>query len=433
MNMNYCNAEAETAILSAILNNQEQYLNQVTDDDITVPSYKEILKISRELVENGDTPDLVTVCMSIKGKPGLSKIVRDVASQYLAGINYDACVRSIKTSTVKRKIQAGEKFISEQLNLDDPAEIKSNVLDFFSAVPLPGQEQNDSMGSVMDRTYEQLKYKYDHKDDTSNYTGLPDLDEITGGLHPSEMTILAARPSVGKTAMGMQIALNYAKKGNPVQCFSREMSQVQIGTRLIAGEGEIDGQRMRTGRIREEDWKKIKSTMKNLSNLPMYVNDEAATMPDIRAICSQRKRSGLDLVVIDYLQLLDPAKRSDNREREVAEISRAIKKMTLELDIPVIVLSQLNRSASNKRPTLDTLRESGSLEQDADNVVMLHKPDLADAEDKDLFRDLENAGKQYVEVIVGKQRNGPTGMFTMQYNPRFLRFESQSERSDCPF
>ena len=422
--MKYANEQAEAIVLSAILNGHNQYIDRLTDDDITVGSYRTILQACRKLYEAGQEVDIVTVDAELMNRGGYGSLLAEISGEYFIGINYDKYVDMLKSYTAKRKIHQGLHYIQEQLKLDNPADIKSNIIDYFSEIPLAGQAQDDSIKSVMLNTNEYLEYKYKHRNDTSNHTGIADLDKFTGGLHKGEVTIVAARPSVGKTALAVQIALQVAKKGKAVQIFSREMSQVQLGTRLIANLGKIDGQRMRTGHIRDEDWLSIVHTQGELSNLPLYINDESSTMPDVRAICAEKKRKGLDLVIIDYMQLIDPHKRSDTREREVAEISRAIKKLTLEFEIPIIALSQLNRSTANKRPTLDTLRESGAIEQDADNVILLHKPDENDIpnEDLSLYRTLKSAGRDYVEVIIGKQRNGPTGMFTMSYNPRYMEF-----------
>lgn len=422
--MKYANEQAEAIVLSAILNGRNQYIDRLTDDDITVGSYRTILQACRKLYEAGQEVDIVTVAAELMNRGGYGSLLAEISGAYFIGTNYDKYVDMLKSYTAKRKIYQGLHYIQEQLKLDNPADIKSNIIDYFSEIPLAGQAQDDSIKSVMLNTNEYLEYKYKHRNDTSNHTGIADLDKFTGGLHKGEVTIIAARPSVGKTALAVQIALQVAKKGKAVQIFSREMSQIQLGTRLIANLGKIDGQRMRTGHIRDEDWLNIVHTQGELSNLPLYINDESSTMPDVRAICAEKKRKGLDLVIIDYMQLIDPHKRSDTREREVAEISRAIKKLTLEFEIPIIALSQLNRSTANKRPTLDTLRESGAIEQDADNVILLHKPDENDVpnEDLSLYRTLKSAGRDYVEVIIGKQRNGPTGMFTMSYNPRYMEF-----------
>lgn len=432
--MKYASEEAEALILSAILNNHPQYLDQITDEDITTTSYQTILKAFRQLQDKHSEIDMVTTGIELQSmnREGLATILMQVSDQYFKGINYESYMNIIKTNTAKRKIWSGLQYVQDQLKLDNPADIKSNILDYFSGVPLPGQKQDDSLKTILLKTRDHLENAYKNKDDKSYHTGIPDLDGFTGGMHRGEMTILAARPSVGKTALGMQISTQMAQKGKIVQCFSREMSQIQVGTRIIANQGGVDGQRMRTGNIRDEDWVNISHTMMKLSPISLYINDEAATMPDIRAVCMEKLHKGLDLVMIDYLQLLRSAKKTDTREREVAEMSRAIKEMTLELNIPIIVLSQLNRSASNRRPTLDTLRESGSLEQDADNVIMLHRPDEEDVEpnERTVFQAIQKQGKEYVEVILAKQRNGPTGLFASIYNPKYLKFEPISRRDE---
>ena len=430
--MKYANEKTEAIVLSAILNGHTQYLDQLTEDDFIVSSYKTILQTCKKLYDEGQEVDVVTVGAKLMNK-GMGTIISDISSEYFQGLKFDTYIEMLKTDTAKRRIYSGLQYIQEQLSSEEnPANLKSNIMDYFSNIPLPGQKQDDSIRTIMLKTHEYLEYKYKHRNDTSNHTGITDLDKYTGGLHKGEVTILAARPSVGKTALAIQIAVQMAKKGKTVQIFSREMSQVQLGTRLIANQGKIDGQKMRTGHIKDEDWVNIVNTAGHLSTLSLYINDEASTMPDIRAVCAEKKHKGLDLVIIDYMQLIEPHKKSDTREREVAEISRAIKKMSLELDIPIIALSQLNRSTANKRPTLDTLRESGAIEQDADNVIMLHKPDEKDIPNSDIsmYRTLKSTGRDYVEVIIAKQRNGPTGMFTMSYNPRYMEFRDISRRDD---
>ena len=430
--MKYANHETEAYVLSAILNGRTEYVDQLTEEDFTIGSYQTIFQVCQQLYENNEEIDLVTVGSKLMNQKNYGTLIVNISAYYMPSLNFDRYVEMLKSDTAKRKMYQGIQYIQQQLELDSAADIKSNIIDYFSEIPLPGQTQDDSIKTIMLKTNQHLEYKYKHRNDTSNHTGIANLDKYTGGLHKGEVTILAARPSVGKTALALQIAIQVARKGKTVQIFSREMSQVQLGVRLIANQGKIDGQRMRTGHIREEDWKKIVGTQAELSNLPLYINDESSTMPDIRAVCAQKKHKGLDLVIIDYMQLIEPHKRSDTREREVAEISRAIKKLTLELEIPIIALSQLNRSTANKRPTLDTLRESGAIEQDADNVILLHKPDENDIPSSEIsmYRTLKSVGMDYVEVIIAKQRNGPTGMFAMNYNPKYMEFRDISRRDD---
>jgi len=430
--MKYANHETEAYVLSAILNGRTEYIDQLTEEDFTIGSYQTIFRVCRQLYENNEEIDLVTAGSKLMNRKNYGTLIVDISAYYMPSLNFDKYVEMLKSDTAKRKMYQGIQYIQQQLELDSVADIKSNIIDYFSEIPLPGQTQDDSIKTIMLKTNQHLEYKYKHRNDTSNHTGIASLDKYTGGLHKGEVTILAARPSVGKTALALQIAVQVAQKGKTVQIFSREMSQIQLGVRLIANQGKVDGQRMRTGHIREEDWEKIVGAQAELFNLPLYINDESSTMPDIRAVCAQKKHKGLDLVIIDYMQLIEPHKRSDTREREVAEISRAIKKLTLEFEIPIIALSQLNRSTANKRPTLDTLRESGAIEQDADNVILLHKPDENDIPSSEIsmYRTLKSVGMDYVEVIIAKQRNGPTGMFTMNYNPRYMEFRDISRRDD---
>ena len=430
--MKYANHETEAYVLSAILNGRTEYIDRLTEEDFTIGSYQTIFRTCQQLYENNEEIDLVTVGSKLMNQKNYGTLIVNISAYYMPSLNFDRYVEMLKSDTAKRKMYQGIQYIQQQLELDSAADIKSNIIDYFSEIPLPGQTQDDSIKTIMLKTNQHLEYKYKHRNDTSNHTGIANLDKYTGGLHKGEVTILAARPSVGKTALALQIAIQVARKGKTVQIFSREMSQIQLGVRLIANQGKVDGQRMRTGHIREEDWEKIVGAQAELFKLPLYINDESSTMPDIRAVCAQKKHKGLDLVIIDYMQLIEPHKRSDTREREVAEISRAIKKLTLELEIPIIALSQLNRSTANKRPTLDTLRESGAIEQDADNVILLHKPDENDIPSSEIsmYRTLKSVGMDYVEVIIAKQRNGPTGMFAMNYNPKYMEFRDISRRDD---
>ena len=430
--MKYANHETEAYVLSAILNGRTEYVGQLTEEDFTIGSYRTIFQVCQQLYENNEEIDLVTVGSKLMNRKNYGTLIVDISEYYIPSLNFDKYVEMLKSDTAKRKMYQGIQHIQKQLELDSVADIKSNIIDYFSEIPLPGQKQDDSIKTVVLKTHKHLEYKHQHRNDTSNHTGITDLDKHTGGLHRAEVTIIAARPSVGKTAFATQIAVQYAKKGNKVQIFSEEMSQEQIGIRMVSNTGKVDMQRLRTGHIREEDWVEIVQAENQLSKLPLYINDEASTIPEIRAVCAEKRRKGLDLIIIDYMQLVEPHIKSDTREREVAAISRAIKKMALEFDIPIIALSQLNRDATNKRPMLNNLRESGAIEQDADNVIFLHEPNVQDIpkEDLELYRNLKSASKDYIEIIIAKQRNGPTGTFVMEFNPRYMQFSGISRRDD---
>jgi len=425
--MAFQNPEAEQMILTAILNGHVGYLDEMELEDFSLPSHQKIFKTMLELRDKNTPIDIVTIGADLQGT-GLMRTVLEINEAYFKGDKFDTYKDIIKQNTFKRRLQRAILCIQEELKKDDVVSMKSNVMQFISDIPLPGNRQDDSIKTILLKTYEELEKAYNNKDDDSKQTGIVDLDNAMGGLHPDEVTILAARPAVGKTALGIQIMLNFARKGNKVILFSREMSQTRNAKRLIANQGNVDGQRIRTGKLREEDWERVMQACGELSNMGIYINDQAGTVPEIRAICREKQqKGGLDLIVIDYLQLLRNTNRHDTREREVAEMSRAIKEMNLEMKIPVILLSQLSRSAANKRPTLDTLRESGAIEQDADNVILLHKPtvdELNSQAEKDMYEEITSNGNEYIEVIIAKQRDGRTGMFAMQYVPKYLQFHS---------
>lgn len=414
-------------ILTAILNGHVGYLDEMELEDFSLPSNQKIFKIMLELRDKNTPIDIVTIGAELKGT-GLMQTVLEINEAYFKGDKFDTYKKIVKENTFKRRLKKSILFIQEELKKDDVTSMKSNVLQFINDIPLPGNRQDDSIKTILLRTYEELEQAYNNKDDDSKQTGIADLDAAMGGLHPDEVTILAARPAVGKTALALQIILNFARKGNKVILFSREMSQTRIAKRLISNQGNVDGQKIRTGKFREKDWERIMQASGELSSMELYINDQAGTVSEIRAVCREKQqKGGLDLIVIDYLQLLRNNNRHDTREREVAEMSRAIKEMNLEMKIPVILLSQLSRSAANKRPTLDTLRESGAIEQDADNVILLHKPtadELNSQAEKDMYEEITSNGNEYIEVIIAKQRDGRTGMFAMQYVPKYLQFHS---------
>ena len=239
------------------------------------------------------------------------------------------------------------------------------------------------------------------------------MDKVTDGLHEQELTIIAARPGVGKTAFALQMAENISKKGVYTYFASLEMSEKQLGNRIIAREAEIDGNKLRMGWLEETDFEKIGKVASNISNLKMYIDSKSATIQDIEIKATELKQENkLGLIIIDYLQLLKSRNKFNVREQEVAEISRKLKLMSKNLNIPVVALCQLNRETEKrKRPMLSDLRESGSLEQDADNVIFLY----VDEEEKMQV-------SQTIEVIIAKQRNGPTGTIKMAFNKKQMRF-----------
>ena len=249
-------------------------------------------------------------------------------------------------------------------------------------------------------------------------TGHAELDDMTAGFQPGNFVIIAARPSVGKTALALDIGKNAAKAGKTVGFVSLEMPHAELTDRLIASEGMVDSYKIKTGKLAEDDWQKLMVASGVLSDLPIYIEDSnASTVAEIRSkVTKLKQEKGLDMLIIDYLQLLSGSGR-ENRQQEVSRISRTLKQLAGELEIPIIALSQLSRSVEqreDKRPMLSDLRESGSLEQDSDIVMFLYRDDYYDKESKD----------QTIEVIISKHRNGSLGTVELAFLKEYSKFVS---------
>lgn len=264
-------------------------------------------------------------------------------------------------------------------------------------------------------------------------TGFSELDRMTAGFQRNDLIIVAARPSVGKTAFALNIAQNVATKTDEnVAIFSLEMGAEQLVMRMLCAEGNIDAQNLRTGNLTPDDWGKLTMAMGSLSNAGIYIDDTPGIrVSDIRAKCRRLKQEkGLGLIIIDYLQLIQGSGRNrENRQQEVSEISRSLKALARELEVPVIALSQLSRSVEqrqDKRPMMSDIRESGSIEQDADIVAFLYRDD---------YYNTESENKNIIEIIIAKQRNGPVGTvqlaFVKEYN-KFVNLERRYEDDHIP-
>ena len=252
-------------------------------------------------------------------------------------------------------------------------------------------------------------------------TGLNDFDELTAGLQPGDLVIVAGRPSMGKTSFAMNIAEHAAiAKGIPTGIFSMEMSGEQLGLRLVSSVGRIDQQKVRTGQLDDSDWKRVAAAVSLMAKAPMYIDDTPGLSPvELKARARRMKREhGLGLMVVDYLQLMSVPGTGENRATEISEICRALKFIARELKVPVIALSQLNRKVEDrpdKRPVMSDLRESGSIEQDADLIVFIYRDEVYNKDSKD---------KGIAELIIGKQRNGPIDTVKSTFLGRFTRFEN---------
>jgi replicative DNA helicase len=283
---------------------------------------------------------------------------------------------------------------------------------------------------VLAKVFERIDHLY-HRDNPSDVTGVPTgytkLDQMTSGLQPGDLIVVAGRPSMGKTALALNIAEHVAvDNGLPVAVFSMEMSSAQLAMRMLGSIARVDQHKMRTGRLNDKEWGDLSEAMGKLHETPIYIDEGGAlTALEVRARARRLKRqySQLGLIVIDYIQLMSASSQGENRATEISEISRSLKAMAKELDVPVIALSQLNRAVDqrpDRRPVMSDLRESGAIEQDADVIMFIYrevvyKPDLPEDQ------------RGIAEVIVGKQRNGPIGTVKLTFLGQHTRFENYAD------
>jgi replicative DNA helicase len=268
-------------------------------------------------------------------------------------------------------------------------------------------------------------YSRDNPGDVTGIaTGFSDLDRMTSGLQPGDLVIVAGRPSMGKTAFSINIAEHVALSGNqPVAIYSMEMGAAQLAMRMLGSVGRLNQHDLRTGRLQDDDWGRLTHALGKLNDAPIFIDETAALSAlDLRARSRRlhRQHGGLGLIVVDYLQLMSApgGKASENRATEISEISRSLKALAKELHVPVIALSQLNRSLEqrpNKRPVMSDLRESGAIEQDADLILFIYRDEVYNSDSPD---------KGKAEIIIGKQRNGPIGMVPVAFRGEYTRFEN---------
>lgn len=432
------NQEAEQAVLGAVLLDPSVLTSvneRLKPGDFYRQAHQKLFQVMNELDEKGEPVDLVTLTAELNdrklldeigGVPYLNELANAVPTaanvEYYAKIVEEKAIlrRLIRTATqIAASGYSGQAELNQILN-----EAERKILE-ISQRTVRG-EDFVSIHDALLESYEQIETLHFNKGGISGLpTGFVDLDRMTSGLKGSELIILAARPSMGKTAFALNLAQNVGvRSGKTVAIFSLEMSASQLVTRMLAAEGNIDAQAFRTGNLNEEDWEKLTMAMSTLSESPIFIDDTpGVTVYDIRAKLRRLKAEhGLGLVVIDYLQLIS-GRGGDSRQQEISEISRSLKLLAREFNVPVIALSQLSRAVEqrqDKRPMLSDLRESGSIEQDADVVTFLYRDD---------YYNEESEKQNIAELIIGKQRNGPVGkvelLFLKNYN-KFLSLEMNS-------
>jgi len=429
------NIDAERAVIGGILLDPE-LLHRVESilsaDDFHTPGHAMIFGAMQDLDSEDEPIDFVTLSSRLKTKDELHKVGGIVYLTQLAGgvptaANTEYYGREVKKSSLQRLgVKMGKEMIQMAMSGADPKQIAA-MMDQSAAIMLDetaDKKDFKSMYDVMKETYETIE-KHALNPSSGGITGLKtgyqDLDKMTKGLQRQDLIIVAARPSVGKTAFALNIAQHAGvDEKKYVAIFSLEMSANQLGQRALSSEGHIESSRIRTGQLQFDDWDNLTTSLGSLSQSQIYVDDTPGiSVSEIRAKCRRLKKKlgHLDLILIDYLQLITlRGRKKENRQQEVSEISRVLKQIARELDVPVVALSQLSRAVEqrqDKRPMMSDLRESGSIEQDADIVAFLYRDD---------YYDKESEKKNIIEIIIGKQRNGPTGTVELGFLKEFSKF-----------
>ena len=426
------NLNAEESLLGALLLSRE-VVDQISELHVLVehfykPSHQHIYAAIRGLVFGGQPVDAVTVADELRRNGLLDEIggpqtLLELQNATPAISNASRYAKIVQDTALLRKLIGVASDIAEIAYLEpddvtkalDEAETK-----VFEIAEDRITDTTRSFSDLLPLAMDKLQETFERGDIiTGTATGFHDLDEILSGLQPSTLNIIGARPAMGKTSLGLGIAAYVAQTARwPVLIFSLEMGHTELTQRILSSEAEVDSQKLRTGRLVEADWTKIGKAINRL-DVPLYLDDNPrVTVMEIRAKARRMKarQGGLALIVIDYLQLMSGGSSAENRQLEVSEISRGLKILARELEVPIIALSQLSRNLEtrgDKRPMLSDLRESGSLEQDADVVMFLYRDEVYNK---------ESADKAMAEVIIAKHRSGPTGTVRLVFRGQFTKF-----------
>ena len=429
------NLEAEKAVLGgiflkpAVLHDIVDLLNE---EDFYSPVHKTIFQAFLDLYKNGVPIDQLTVYEQLRKQGKLDEVggavyLNELTDSTVSASNAAYHAEIVRDRSVQRHlIGAASGIISACFEGADDVD---NILDqseasIFAISESRTRQTYRSSKDLVDRVFLQLQERVENKE---LVTGVPTdysrLDELTAGLQPSDLIIVAGRPAMGKTAFALNVAMRAAVNHEvPTAIFSLEMSMEQLMMRMLCARRNVDLSRLRRGFLDDDDWARLYDAAQDLSRAPIYIDDTPAlTTLELRARCRRLKaEKGLDLVVVDYLQLMRAARRVDSREQEISEISRSLKSLAKELHLPVVALAQLNRKVEDrtgsKKPILSDLRESGAIEQDADVIMFLYRDEVYNRKD-------DNPKKGIAEVIIGKQRNGPTGAVELSFIKKSTAFE----------
>jgi replicative DNA helicase len=426
--------EAEQSVLGGILIENEA-INRVTEildvDDFYRDAHRKIYNALHNLSERDEPADLITLTNELRKSDQLDSIG---GASYLASLidsvptaaNIEYYARIVKEKAILRKvIQTSTEIITQ--GYEDRGDVEGFLDEAERAIfEISEKRVRPSfypIREIVKESFTTIEKLFRKKEAVTGVpSGFKELDRMTAGFQPSDLIIIAGRPSMGKTAFCLDVA-EYAAIGNkiPVAIFSLEMSKEQLVIRMLCSQANVEGTRLRTGYLNESDWPKLTIAAGNLSDAPIYIDDTAALSAlELRAKARRLKSEhGLGMVIVDYLQLMRGRTRVESRQQEISEISRSLKALAKELTIPVIAVSQLSRKTEERtgnRPQLSDLRESGAIEQDADLILFIYRDEVYN-------RDPDNPNRGKAEVIIGKQRNGPIGKIDLAFLDKFTTFK----------
>ena len=431
--------EAEQSVLGGLLLDNAAF-DKITDlvgeGDFYRDEHKRIYRQIRKLLERSKPVDVVTVAESLDlagegGETGGLAYLGELAANTPSAANIRRYAEIVRERAILRQlVTAGDEIAGSAFNPlgRDPKQLLDEAEAKVFAIAEGGfrhQSGFQHINPLLTQVVERIQELHD-RDNPSDITGVPtgyhDLDGKTSGLQPGDLLIIAGRPSMGKTSFALNMAEHVAiEVGLPVAVFSMEMGGTQLAMRMLSSVGKLDAHRVRTGRLNDDEWSRLSFALGKMHEAPLYIDETPALNPiDLRARARRlhRQCGKLGLIVIDYLQLMSSAGHGENRATEISEISRSLKSLAKELNVPVIALSQLNRSLEqrpNKRPVMSDLRESGAIEQDADVIMFIYRDEVYNPDSPD---------KGSAEIIIGKQRNGPIGMIRLTFIGEYTRFEN---------
>ena len=408
--------ETEKIVLYYIIFKEEEL--KIYEKDFFLQKHKQIFKAIQELKNNKEEINILSIKEKIKGNDKeVLEYISNLAEN-IYGTSIDYAYKKLKELSKKRELLEVAKEIEKNVKDEDIENYIEKVIKRLTDINQEGQQEKNFINMVVDTANVLEKKILQGANYINPYlTGIFDLDAVTNGLHPEELTIIGARPAVGKTTFALQIAQKIVNKNIPVAIISLEMSETQLVQKIVSKTANVDSNRIRIGNLSEKEKDKVFTAMGEIATLPFFINTKARSIQDIEIYARKLKnKNDLGLLIIDYIQLVKSRNKYNSREQEVAEISRTLKLLSLELKIPIIGLCQLNRNAARTTPTLSDLRESGAIEQDADNVIFLYKETEIDDEEE---KAVEN-----IIIDLQKQRAGGLTKVTVKFDKKVSEFRN---------